>query len=196
MKRKALLFALVIAGMAVQAQNVEWGVKGGLTYNMTELGLGSAVSTSGEIFSGERNSNGWHFGLTARDEITSNFYVQADGLYNHSSIQLVGADEHGNAVVQDFDLNSVQFNLAPGFKIFRFLRAQAGLNGDLWLDDDYASAFNRFQLGYQLGVGADLGPITFDIGYNASFKDHEGEWNGIPLRSNKGEILMSVGLLF
>lgn len=196
MKRLVMFIAMSVAGMGLNAQELDWGVKGGLTYNMTELGLGSAVSTSGEVFSGERSHNGWHLGLAVRDEIGDNFYVQFDGLYNETSIEMNGVDEGGQPVVQQFTQNSIQMNLAPGIKVFRLLRAQVGLNGNLMLDNDFADTFGRFQLGYQLGVGLDLGPITFDVGYNASFQDHSGEWNGIPLSNDRGELLMSVGLLF
>ncbi len=196
MKRMIMLIAMSVAGMGLNAQGLEWGVKGGLTYNMTDLGLGSAVSTSGEVFSGERSHNGWHLGLAVRDEIGDNFYVQFDGLYNETSFQMQGTDPNGAPVTQEFTQNSIQMNLAPGVRVFRLLRAQAGLNGNLILDREFADTFGRFQLGYQVGAGVDLGPITFDIGYNASFANHDGEWNGIPLSSERGELLMTVGLLF
>lgn len=196
MKRWMMIVAMSVAGMGLKAQGLDWGVKGGLTYNMTELGLGSAVATSGEVFSGERASNGWHLGLAVRDEITDNFYVQFDALYNQTSIMLDGVDVNGVPVSEDFTMNNVQLNLAPGLKVLKLLRVQTGLNGNLMLDDKVVDTFGRFQLGYLLGAGVDLGPLTFDIMYNASFSDHEGEWNGIPLASNRGELMMSVGIMF
>ncbi|GGH67998.1 outer membrane beta-barrel protein [Phaeocystidibacter marisrubri] len=195
MKKILLMMAMVVAGMGLHAQEVEWGVKGGLTYNMTDLGLKSAVNTSGEVFSGERSNNGWHLGLAVRDEFTKNFYVQLDGLYNQSKFTLSGTDANGNPIQTELMQQSIQTNLTPGIKMFHFLRVQVGLNGNIWLDDAYADTFGRFELGYQLGVGVDLGPLTFDIGYNASFKDNRGDWNGIPLSQNRGELLMSVGIL-
>ncbi|NVK27671.1 MAG: porin family protein [Flavobacteriia bacterium] len=196
MRRIVMLIAMTVAGMGLEAQDFQWGVKGGLTYNMTDLSLGDAVSTSGEVFSGDRSNNGWHLGLTARDELTDNFYVQFDALYNQTSITMDGVDENGQPVSQEFTQNAINLNLAPGVRVFKVLRAQAGLNGNLWLDNEYAETFGRFQLGYQLGVGLDFGPLTFDIGYNTSFKDHDGEWNGIPLSTNRGELLMTVGIQF
>ncbi len=196
MKRWMMIVAMSVAGMGLKAQGLDWGVKGGLTYNMTDLGLGSAVATSGEVFSGERANNGWHLGLAVRDEIGKNFYVQFDGLYNQTSIFFDGYDQNGAPVSENFTMNSMQFNLSPGIKVIHVLRFQTGLNGNLMLDEKVVDAFGRFQLGYQLGAGVDLGPLTFDITYNASFQDHEGQWNGIPLASNRGELLMSVGILF
>lgn len=195
MKRIYMMMAMVIAGMALQAQEVKWGVKGGLTYNMTDLGLNSAINTSGEVFNGERSNNGWHLGIAARDEISKNFYIQLDGLFNQSAFTLTGADEHGNPISTELQQHSLQANLAPGIQLFNFLRVQGGLNGNVWLDSEFVDAFGRFQLGYQLGVGVDLGPVTLDIGYNSSFKDNSGNWNGIPLSQNRGELLMSVGIL-
>lgn len=196
MKQYITLLAMLATGPMLFGQNgLEWGVKGGLTYNMSELGLSSAVSTTGEVFSGERSNNGWHLGMSVRDEVTKNFYVQFDGLYNQSAFRITGTDGQGNEVQEDLLQRSVQMNLTPGIKLFRFVRVQGGLNGNLWLDREYVDTFGRFHLGYQLGVGVDLGPMTLDLGYNASFKDHKGEWNGIPLSSDRGELLMSVGIL-
>lgn len=194
--KRLLIAALVIAGMAVHAQELEWGVKGGLTYNMSDLSLSSAVNTSGEVFTGDRSHNGWHAGLAVRDEITNNFYLQFDALYNQSTFVLEGEDPQGAPIESELVEKSVQLNLSPGIKVFRLLRVQGGLNGNLWLDQDYVDTFGRFHLGYQLGVGVDLGPITFDIGYNSSFNSTSGEWNGIPLTNNRGNLMMSVGLLF
>lgn len=196
MKWRVTLLAMLGMGIISTAQDLEWGVKGGLTYNLTELGLSSAVSASGEVFNGERSHNGWHVGLAVRDDITDNFYVQLDGLYNRTSHTVHGVGEGGGSVQESIDFTSAQFNLTPGIRMFNFLRLQGGLNGNLAINDAYEHSFGSFGLGYQLGVGVDLGPLTLDIGYNASFSEHNGQWNGIPLNSNRGELLMSVGIFF
>lgn len=196
MKKFAFTVAFVIAGMGLQAQDLQYGVKAGLTYNMTEFGLGSAIRTSGEVLTGNKPYNGWHIGVTARDEINKNFFLQFDGLYNQTSTYLQGMNERGHRVESEFLEQSVQANLVPGIMVFNFVRLQGGLNGNLWLNQDYVNTFGRFQLGYQLGIGADVGPITLDIAYNAAFKNETGEWNSIPLTQNRGGLMMSVGILF
>jgi len=41
------------------AQKGSWGLKGGLNYNLSEIGVEEAYNSIGDIFEGEKSSNGW-----------------------------------------------------------------------------------------------------------------------------------------
>lgn len=189
----SLFAAIAVTG---RSQELEFGVKGGRNYNLAEMGIGPAISAGGEVFNGDRSHDGWHLGFAMRDEFTDRFYIQFDALYSQFNTTFSGSNNAGESIEKEWIYRSAQFNLSPGIKVFRFLRFQAGLNGNLALNEVYSETFGVFDLGYQVGVGVDLGPLTFDVGYNTSFNDHDGNWNGIPLSHHRSELMVSVGLLF
>ena len=178
------------------AQKGSWGLKGGLNYNLSEIGVDEAYNTVGDIFEGEQSFNGWHAGLVSRLFLGETFFVQFEGLYSESKNTAYGKTSTNDPLEKEFKKQVGQFNILGGFEFFSFLRLQGGLIGQLSLNKEYTDIFEGLGLGYNLGVGASLGRFNLDIGYNASFQNHSGEWRGIPLTHNTSEVLMSVGFMF
>ena len=190
------IILFLLTSTTLFAQQGMWGLKGGLNYNLSEIGLDEAYNGVGDIFEGEKSSNGWHAGLVSRLFLGEKFFVQFEGLYSQSKNEVTGKTINNTPIEKEFNKQVVQFDILGGFKFFSFLRLQGGLIGQLSLNKEYTDTFDGLGLGYNLGTGVSLGRFNVDIGYNASFQNHDGEWRGIPLTHNTSEVLMSVGFMF
>jgi len=194
--KKIFLLASILCFSMAWSQNSTWGVKGGLNFNMSEMGVENAYNYVGDIFEGEQTSNGWHAGLVSRSFLTDNFFVQFQGMYSQSSTTLSGKTTGNLPMEEEFNKQVAQFDILPGFTFFNFIRAQGGLIGQLAVNTQYSDTFGPFGMGYNLGAGITLGKFNVDIAYNGSFTDADGEWRGVPLSHNTSEILMSIGVMF
>lgn len=197
--KKIILIALLISATTTGwAQSSKWGVKAGLNYNLAEMGIENAYNSVGDIVEGHQANNGWHLGLLNRTFFNESFFVQFEGLFSQTSNEITGTNIIDGVPVtfnNEFYNLVGQFNIIGGFEFFRFVRAQGGLTGKLVLNDDYASTFGNTSVGYTIGAGINLGRLNFDITYNSSFKNHEGEWNNIPLSFDDSELLFSLTYL-
>ncbi len=195
MKHFPIIFLLLVS-TSLLAQKGSWGLKGGLNYNLSEIGVNEAYNSVGDIFEGEKSYNGWHAGLVSRLFLSETFFVQFEGLYSESKNVVVGKTINNTPLEKEFKKQVGQFDILGGFEFFNFVRLQGGLIGQLSLNKEYTETFNGLGFGYNLGAGVNLGKFNLDIGYNASFQNHDGEWRGIPLTHNTSEVLMSASFMF
>jgi hypothetical protein len=170
----AILF--VLTAFFANAQKGTWGIKGGLNFNLSEVGLEEAHNGLGDIFDGEKSENGWHAGLVTRSYLTESFFVQFQGLYSQTSNTINGKSSYNIPIEQQFDKKLAEFDILPGFQILKIIRVQGGVIGQLALSKDYADTFGPFNVGYNVGAGLTLGKFNVDIAYNGSFQNHYGEW--------------------
>jgi len=194
--KNILILLLISTSFYAGAQQASWGIKGGLNYNLSEIGVKDAYNSIGDILEGEQSYNGWHAGLVSRIFMGETFFVQFQGMYSESKNIVTGKTQANQLLEKSFKKQVGQFDILGGFEFFNFLRAQGGLIGQISLNKDYTDTFNGLGLGYNLGVGVNIWKFNFDIGYNASFQNHEGEWHGIPLTHNTSEVLLSAGFMF
>ena len=190
------ILLISLLSTAAFAQKSSWGIKGGLNYNLSKMGLENAYNSTGDIFEGEVANNGWHLGLVSRSHLSELFFVQFEGLYTTSSHTISGKTSSNVNISNEFENKAAQFDILGGLEFVKFLRIQGGLTGRLELDEEYQATFGTFNVGYALGAGVNLGRFNFDLTYNSSFDAHHGEWKGIPLSHDQSEILISVGFMF
>lgn len=194
MKIRILIALLFITSLSFGQS--KWGVKGGLNYNLSTMGLENAYNAIGDIVENHTPNNGWHVGLISRNFVTQTFFVQLEGMYSETSNEITVTNNTGTSYKNNFENKIGQFNILGGLEFFEFIRGQGGLTGKLSINDDYADTFGAFKVGYNVGVGINLGRFNFDIGYNSSFANHEGEWNSIPLSFDDSELVFSMTFLF
>ncbi len=195
-------FALALLGLALTVpalsqssdSKIKVYVRGGVNYNLQGVGLDSGLVNAGSIARLERPVNGWHAGLTVREYRKDGSYLAFESLYSARTYTFQGYDREGNPFDETLQSQNVQLALSPGFRLFKLVRAQAGINALFELNDDFQSTFSNYQLGYRLGVGLDLGKsFTVDVALNSAFTAQGGTWNGLPLSNRPSEYLVSLG---
>ncbi len=189
MKTKALLCALLfMQGVSFAQDGTKFfslGLRAGA--NLSQFrGNDLSLSNADATWQLSDNSNrvwGATGGIFMR--IGRTFYVQPEIMFSQKGGQFSLFD--GNATnTKSFKMTNVDFPVMFGVKIARVLRINAGPvaafnighNGDLeeafedyTNEDDFDSAFRRAALGYQAGIGIDLGKLNFDIRYEGNLTD-------------------------
>ena len=195
-------FALALLGLALTVpalsqssdSKIKVYMRGGVNYNLQGVRLDSGLVNAGSIARLERPVNGWHAGLTVREYRKDGSYLAFESLYSARTYTFQGYDREGNPFDETLQSQNVQLALSPGFRLFKLVRAQAGINALFELNDDFQSTFSNYQLGYRLGVGLDLGKsFTLDVALNSAFTAQGGTWNGLPLSNRPSEYLVSLG---
>jgi hypothetical protein len=197
MKRFALALLGVALAVPALSQSSDSKIKaylrGGVNYNIDGVGFGPGLIDAGSIARLERPVNGWHAGLTVREQRKDGTFLAFESLFSARTYTFQGIDANGNAFDETLQSQNVQLALSPGFRMFKLIRAQAGINALFELNDAFRSTFNDYQLGYRLGVGLDLGSITVDVALNSAFTSQGGVWNGLTLSNRPSEYLVSLG---
>ena len=194
-------FALALLGVALSVpalsqssdSKIKAYLRGGVNYNLNGVGLDSGFVSAGSIARLERPVNGWHAGITVREQRKDGSYLAFESLYSARTYTFQGIDIEGRPFDETLQSQSVQLALSPGFRMFKLVRTQAGINALFELNDTFQSTFSNYQLGYRLGVGLDLGSFTVDVALNSAFTAQGGTWNGLPLSNRPSEYLVSLG---
>ena len=194
-------FALALLGVALSVpalsqssdSKIKAYLRGGVNYNLNGVGLDSGFVSAGSIARLERPVNGWHAGITVREQRKDGSYLAFGSLYSARTYTFQGIDIEGRPFDETLQSQSVQLALSPGFRMFKLVRAQAGINALFELNDTFQSTFSNYQLGYRLGVGLDLDSFTVDVALNSAFTAQGGTWNGLPLSNRPSEYLVSLG---
>ena len=194
-------FALALLGVALSVpalsqssdSKIKAYLRGGVNYNLSGVGLDRGLVNAGSIARLESPINGWHAGLTVREQRKDGSYLALESLYSARTFTFKGIDTDGNTFDETLQSQSVQLALSPGLRMFKLVRVQAGINALFELNDTFQSTFSDYQLGYRLGVGLDLGSFTFDVALNSAFTAQGGTWNGLPLSNRPSEYLVSLG---
>jgi hypothetical protein len=181
-----------------QSEGLKFYLQGGVNYNTGTLGVDSALSSASQIIEDINSFSGWHAGLTIREYRSSTQYLSFESLYayNKTKLTIGAADSLSLPTYQTLTSQTLQLAISPGFRIFKILRAQAGLNGVFQLNNTFKESFDTFKLGYRLGVGLDIFKLTADLAYNASFDPTLGIFEGVPLSNANSQFLLTLGYKF
>ncbi|WP_162793864.1 porin family protein [Runella rosea] len=189
MKTNVLLLALLLV------QGVSWAQDGTKFFS---LGLRAGANLSqvrGNDLSLGNNASTWQLsdksnrvwgatgGIFMR--IGRTFYVQPEIMFSQKGGQFSLYD--GSATTtKSFKMSNIDFPLMFGVKIARFLRINAGpvaafnignsgnledAFNDYTNEDTFDDAFRRASLGYQAGIGIDVGKLNFDLRYEGNLTD-------------------------
>lgn len=208
MKKVIFVFALIATFATLAQAQFRAGIKGGVTtYNM-ELGDFLVTnSTAAEEFSlavGDAKF-GYQFGLWAR--LGRGLHIQPELLFSTNRVEYE-IQNGSDLFLQEETFANIDVPVLVGLKLW-FLRAQAGPVAKMFLgsDDKLAEVIDnfdanqdRFQLGYQAGLGLDLWRLQFDVRYEGNLR-HFGDNISIAgqtlgLDSRAGRVVATVGIAF
>lgn len=133
------------------------------------------------------SSVGFHAGLFSRITIAG-FYVQPELTFTSSGGEIKYDDNAGNNLDQVTELkyNKLDVPVLVGMRFAKILRVNAGPAFSLILSEDarnkgtvdeVKSNYNNATVGYQAGVGLDIGKITLDLRYEGSLNNLSDEIN-------------------
>jgi len=155
---KHVFFALLGLALSVPAlsqssdSKIKAYLRGGVNYNLNGVGLDSGFTNAGSIARLERPVNrmarGAHRARTAQrrqlPRVRNRFIP-------HAPTPFRAPTSTGTRLTKPCSHQSVQLALSPGFRLFKLVRAQAGINALFELNDDFKSTFANYQLGLPLG---------------------------------------------
>lgn len=164
MKKLVLLFIIFQIATLVQAQSIQFGVKAGLNQGSLSKNPNNDASKS---------TTGLVAGVFFRAK-AAGLYIQPELLF--SQRRGVFGDTAGRTTTTT--LSYIDFPVLVGFKVLAF-RINAGPNfqflagasqsGSGNRDANFSkNNFNNAVVGFQAGIGADLGPFQIDVRYDGS----------------------------
>lgn len=157
---------------------------------------------------------GFHAGFYARIQLAG-FYIQPELLYvaGGGTIRWVDQDNlAGGSIDQDINFNRVDIPVMVGKRFLRVLRVNAGPNFSYYFNQEAAFGARRqefldatntasgddregsgFTLGYQAGVGIDLGKFALDAKYEGSLNRIGSTVGGFQTDARNTQWVFSIG---
>jgi hypothetical protein len=192
MKKTLLLLALLTMSLVGYSQGFGIGPKVGLS--QTNLDLSSDAFKHGDA------KFGYHVGIFARIGAGA-FYLQPEVLYTQTQGQFTfdGADQPIKEYEADF--NRVDIPVMVGLKLFNFFRIQAGPIASIDVNSELKDAgqtvknvdFKSATLGYQAGVGLDIGNFIIDAKYESSLNKLSSNVGNFNTDQRINQFILSAG---
>jgi len=192
MKKLILSFALLAFALTGYSQGFSLGPKVGLS--QTKLDLKSDQFKNGE------SKFGYHVGIFARIDL-GGLYLQPEVLYTQTQGQFSFDGNDQPIKEYEADFNRVDIPVMLGFKMFNFLRIQAGPIASINVNSEIRDAANTVQdvdfknatLGYQAGLGLDIGNMIIDAKYESSLDKFSGNVGNFSTDQRLNQWILSVG---
>ncbi|WP_425636076.1 porin family protein [Algoriphagus yeomjeoni] len=192
MKKLILSLALLAFALTGYSQGFAFGPKVGLS--QTQLDLKSDDFKNGD------SKFGYHVGLFARIGLGP-LYLQPEILYTQTQGQFTF--NPADAPIKDYeaDFNRVDIPLMVGLKMFKVLRIQAGPIASINVNSELKDAgqtvqnakFEDATIGYQAGLGLDIGNLIIDAKYESSLDKITGSMGKFSTDQRVNQWILSVG---
>ena len=178
--------------VSVQSQDFSIGPKVGVSQ--------ANISVSGDDFSSGDNTLGYHLGLFVRMG-GSSIFIQPEFLYTNTGGSFVQKQSNGTDVSIDANFDRVDIPFMFGFKLADFFRLQAGPIASILIDYKIEDAlqvpmevdYNNSTIGYQAGIGLDIGNLILDLKYENSLGKISRSTSAFPTDQRQNQIILSAG---
>lgn len=161
-----LFLTLFLCGFLSHAQNKGpgFGVKGGVNYATS----GKYFTDAGSIWKNPQASTGYHFGAFYK---LGNYdlFLRPELIYSNTKF---------DAGVGTVKLQRLDAPVLVGMNFFKFISLVGGPSFHYSLKDNYSDFFEnspnkKLFLGYQFGLGFNVGPVGLDLRYERVFNDQK-----------------------
>jgi len=165
MKNKLLVTFFIISSFTF-AQKIDFGIKGGLIFNNDN----GKISTVEKVFKDHgKGSAGFQAGILSRISLTG-MYIQPELLYSQFSNKYY-------TETTDFKITKKRIDIPVNFgkKILNIAHIQAGPVFSYYLEDGISLKNatdikqDDFNVGLQIGAGARISKLLFDLRYEYGF---------------------------
>ena len=156
------------------------------------------IKVNGDGFASGEDKMGYHIGAFVRMGGAS-IFVQPEFLYTNTGGFIV--DENNNATIET-NFNRLDIPMMVGFKLAKFFRVQAGPIASILLDQSFGEnpiaatqniEYRNSTIGYQAGIGLDLGNLILDAKYESSLNKIAGSVAGFQTDQRQTQLVLSAG---
>jgi hypothetical protein len=210
MKHKLItLLLMLMVTSSLAFSQIKFGLRGGI--NSSKMNSSTEVNTGDyKITCPNYSVIGYHAGLIGQIDLFS-FFLQPELLYTSIRNDLDVYDLQGanpdEAISVKQKLNRIDVPVMLGFKL-KILKLEVGpvasfmisSSSDLETITQYDMQWNKATIGYQAGIGLDIGKIALDVKYEGNLSNLG---TGIkigntttPFDTRLNQIILSVGLFF
>ncbi len=194
MKKLILFVAFGLLAIQGYSQKNGFGLKAGLSSTKVDFENPGKIPVDAET--------GFHFGVFARFG-GAGFFVQPELLITQTSgqfgINIPGFTNPNQQVTAEF--NRLDLPVMMGIRLFKIVRLMAGPIASLDMNSTFKDAPNAIQnadfkkttLGYQAGVGFDLGNLTIEGKYESGLSDFTDNIATISTDNRVDQFILSVG---
>ena len=167
MKKLVLVLLVFLGSLSAYAQKIGFGLKGGLSSTQVNFEGDQLVPSDAQL--------GYHLGVFARFGGIG-FFVQPEVLFTQTSgkfkLELPPLSSV-SPTLYEAKFNRLDVPVMAGFRLLKIIRVMAGPIASFNIDSSLENAgktvqnidFKNATLGYQAGVGVDLGPLSFEGKY-------------------------------
>jgi len=158
-----LFFLLSFSSQIVVAQHKGggFGVKGGMNYNTS----GKYFKDAESIWKNPGASTGYHLGV----------FYKFGGYDLYLRPELIYTDTKFDSGLGTVNLQRIDAPVLLGIHLFKIASIMAGPSFHYTLSDNFSKVLDakneRLRLGYQFGLGLNLGPVGLDLRYEREFND-------------------------
>lgn len=210
--KKILLAACIILGgfSGVRAQSLfQFGIKGGLLVNSSDLKY--TFSGNRDRYDKSSTKPGFELGFQARLRLPMGFLLQPEIVYSRTSgtFPIDGTNGGGGQYGDKLKIRSnwIEVPVLVGWK-FSIVRLMLGPSFRFPMDEvmnagakeaKVAPRLQSFVMGYQAGIGIDLGRLTVDARYCGNFTNITDK--GVMdiytpnLKVNERKVAISIGYM-
>ena len=199
MKKLGIVLVLSMMSITMYGQSTSFGIKGGLNFGST----GDISAVVSGILDNPIDGDGrigYHAGVYAQLKFAG-IFIQPELVFTRLNTEF----EQDN-LEADYNFSKLDIPILLGFKLVGPLNVKVGpafqvvLNNELeGLDDiDIRDPENTFTVGFQAGVGVQLGRLGLDARYEGSFQDNDAlsdnieDGFGFVVDSRPSQVILSI----
>ncbi|MCE2776459.1 MAG: PorT family protein [Algoriphagus sp.] len=183
MKKLALIVLVTLSSLSLYAQKNGVGIKAGLSSTQVDFEGEQLVPSDAQL--------GYHVGVFARFGGVG-FFVQPEVLFTQTTGKFKLESPPISSISSTLSLYEAKFNrldvpVMAGFRLLKVIRIMAGPIASFNIDSSLKDAgttvqntdFKKATLGYQTGVGVDLGSLSIEGKYEgglSKFTENVGSY--------------------
>lgn len=203
MKKLVLVLLVSLGTLSVYAQKYEIGLKGGLSSTQVNFEGNQLVPSDAQL--------GYHLGVFARFGGIG-FFVQPELLFTQTSgkfkLELPPLNSVSpilssvSPIQYEAKFNRLDVPVMAGFRMLKIIRVMAGPIASFTIDSSLENAgktiqnvdFKNATLGFQAGVGVDLGNLSFEGKYEGGLSKFTENIGTYTADNRINQWVLSVGL--
>jgi hypothetical protein len=194
MKKLALIVLVTLSSLSLYAQKNGVGIKAGLSSTQVDFEGEQLVPSDAQM--------GYHLGVFARFGGVG-FFVQPEVLFTQTSgsfkLELPATPNSNKSYEANF--NRLDVPVMAGFRMLKVIRIMAGPIASFNIDSSLKDAgttvqnidFKKATLGYQTGVGVDLGNLSIEGKYEGGLSRFTENVGSYTADNRLNQWVLSVG---